>query len=472
MISCMSLTARSIAGGAFGAFVGAWIARAIFIWILDVSRPVEIGRARRVRARRRGDRRRRRARGGRQGLTASGVRDCAARCDARSRRSTSSPPRPTAATRSPSCSTATASTTDAMQRFAHWTNLSETTFVLPPTHPEADYRVRIFTPTLELPFAGHPTLGTCHAWLEAGGQARDGDRIVQECGAGLVPVRRTEDGLAFAAPPLMRAGPGRRATLVRNRRGCSRIDRDAIVDAAVGGQRAGLGRHAAGRRRGRARAAPRADRRPRHRRRRPAPAGRRTSAFELRAFFPEDGVTVEDPVTGSLNASRRAVAARAAAGATAPYVASQGTALGRAGRVHVTQRRRTAAIWVAGRDRHLRGRRGPALAPYARALPRLGGVSLQRGVDGAETPSGTSPSRGSTARTSCAAPSCAWHLGTGTLACPRCDAPVALGAAAAPPPTRSPARSARTAARVRDFLSLADAGAPRAGRRARDRAAP
>src|SRR4051812_2321978 len=94
-----------------------------------------------------------------------------------------------------------------MQRFAHWANLSETTFVLAPTTGEADYRVRIFTPNRELPFAGHPTLGTCHAWLEAGGTPRRPDAIVQECGAGLVEVRPTDAGLAFAAPPLLRSGP-------------------------------------------------------------------------------------------------------------------------------------------------------------------------------------------------------------------------------------------------------------------------
>ncbi len=94
---------------------------------------------------------------------------------------------------------------DEMQRFANWTNLSETTFIVPPTDPAADYRVRIFTTEVELPFAGHPTLGTCHAWLEAGGvPSRDG-LIVQECGIGLVTVRHAER-LAFAAPPLLRSG--------------------------------------------------------------------------------------------------------------------------------------------------------------------------------------------------------------------------------------------------------------------------
>src|SRR5207248_10698143 len=94
-----------------------------------------------------------------------------------------------------------------MQQFARWMNLSETTFVLPPSGAGADYRVRIFTPVAELPFAGHPTLGTCHAWLEAGGAPRSDAEIVQECAAGLVSIRRTPDGLGFAAPPLIRSGP-------------------------------------------------------------------------------------------------------------------------------------------------------------------------------------------------------------------------------------------------------------------------
>src|SRR3954469_9496077 len=120
--------------------------------------------------------------------------------------------------------------TGAMQRFARWTNLSETTFVVAPRHEEADYGVRIFTPTTELPFAGHPTLGTCHAWLEAGGSARREDAIVQECGAGLVPIRRTADGLAFAAPPLLRSGPVEE-TVVQHVAKVLGIARDEIVDA-------------------------------------------------------------------------------------------------------------------------------------------------------------------------------------------------------------------------------------------------
>src|SRR4051794_31720330 len=118
-----------------------------------------------------------------------------------------------------------------MQRFARWTNLSETTFVLPPTTSEADYRVRIFHPEAELPFAGHPTLGTCHAWLEAGGAPRNPGLVVQECGAGLVPVRREDGVLAFAAPPLVRSGPLDEADIGAIATGLD-IPRSSIVDAA------------------------------------------------------------------------------------------------------------------------------------------------------------------------------------------------------------------------------------------------
>jgi len=122
---------------------------------------------------------------------------------------------------------------ETMQRFAQWTNLSETTFLLPPSAPEADYRVRIFTPGEELPFAGHPTLGSCHAWLEDGGSPRsaDTDVVVQECAAGLVRVRRTAAGLAFAAPPLLRSGPVEE-TLRRHLADVLGIELDAVVDAA------------------------------------------------------------------------------------------------------------------------------------------------------------------------------------------------------------------------------------------------
>jgi PhzF family phenazine biosynthesis protein len=232
---------------------------------------------------------------------------------------------------------------EAMQRFAHWTNLSETTFVLSPSVAGADYRVRIFTPVAELPFAGHPTLGTCHAWLEAGGSPGSPDRIVQECEAGLVPIRRTPAGLGFGAPPLIRSGPVDEDELVHVA-GTLNLDREAIVAAewadngpgwvalllesaeAVLAVRPGLVDHDVGLVG-------------------PHPAGA-DAAFELRAFFPKDGATTEDPVTGSLNAS---VAGwlLGTGRAAAPYVAAQGTALGRAGRVHISVDD-DGGIWVAG----------------------------------------------------------------------------------------------------------------------------
>jgi PhzF family phenazine biosynthesis protein len=233
--------------------------------------------------------------------------------------------------------------TEEMQRFASWTNLSETTFVLPPSDPGADYRVRIFTPVAELPFAGHPTLGTCHAWLEAGGAPRAEGVTVQECEAGLVTVRQTEAGLAFAAPPLVRDGPVDESDL-EHVASLLRISRDEIVDAewadngpgwvaallasadAVLALRPGsvdLDVGVVG----------------------PHPAGS-PCAFELRAFFPKQGATAEDPVTGSLNASVAQWLLRTGR-ATAPYVASQGTALGRAGRVHVSTGE-DGAVWIGG----------------------------------------------------------------------------------------------------------------------------
>jgi PhzF family phenazine biosynthesis protein len=230
-----------------------------------------------------------------------------------------------------------------MQRFARWTNLSETTFVLPPSAPDADYHVRIFTPVAELPFAGHPTLGTCYAWLGSGGTPRQADVIVQECGAGLVPIRRTPDGLAFAAPPLLRSGPVEES-IVQDIAAALAIERGAIVDAAWADNGPGwvalmlesadavlalrptfidLDVGVVG----------------------PRPAGS-AEAFEVRAFFPKDGVLVEDPVTGSLNASL-AQWLLGTGRASAPYVARQGTALGRLGRVHVS-RDGDGAIWVGG----------------------------------------------------------------------------------------------------------------------------
>jgi PhzF family phenazine biosynthesis protein len=229
-----------------------------------------------------------------------------------------------------------------MQQFAHWTNLSETTFLLTATDPGADYRLRIFTPSTELPFAGHPTIGSAHAWLEAGGVPRDETELVQECGAGLLRVRRTER-LAFAAPPLLREGPvtdAERAHIMT----ALALSEDDVVDISWGDNGpgwvvvlmrdadavlsvrpdwssfGGLDIGVAG----------------------PYPPGSEC-AVEVRAFCPSIGV-VEDPVTGSLNAS----IGQWLAGDRLPtsYVASQGTALGRAGRVHVEKDGDT--VWVGG----------------------------------------------------------------------------------------------------------------------------
>jgi PhzF family phenazine biosynthesis protein len=229
-----------------------------------------------------------------------------------------------------------------MQLFARWTNLSETTFVLTPRASGADYLVRIFTPTTELPFAGHPTLGTCHAWLEAGGRPADPGAIVQECQAGLVTVRRAQAGLAFAAPPLRRGGPVEEPLTERVARALNiaRSDikdiawadngpgwiavllasaeavlavRPGVVDLDIGV--AGL-----------------------------YPSGS-PAALEVRAFSPKVS-SGEDPVTGSLNASLGQWLL-AAGRVTAPYVASQGTVLGRRGRVHVS-RDDDGQVWVGG----------------------------------------------------------------------------------------------------------------------------
>jgi PhzF family phenazine biosynthesis protein len=241
-----------------------------------------------------------------------------------------------------------------MQDFTHWTNLSEATFLLPPTQPGADYRVRIFCPGRELPFAGHPTLGSCHAWLEAGGQPR-GAHVVQECGVGLVKLKRDGDRLAFAAPPLRKAGPldeaevaliarglgvpradivahawcdngpNWRAVLLKSAEQVLALKPDAAIlaglDVGVVGPRGKVG-----------------------------VVGSRTAgddcAFEVRAFFPGNNGMAEDPVTGSLNA---ALAQWLIGAGLAPqrYIASQGTALGRAGRVHV-ERDARGETWIGG----------------------------------------------------------------------------------------------------------------------------
>ena len=235
-------------------------------------------------------------------------------------------------------------TSEEMQRFAAWTNLSETTFLLPSTRPDADYAVRIFDTTNELPFAGHPTLGTCHAWLEAGGRPRTETEIVQECPAGLIPIRPTPDGLAFRSPPVFRSGPVDEDDLVRIA-AALRIERGAILDAqwAANGPnwvavllgsadevlalRPGLvdlDLGVVG----------------------PYPPGS-PEAFEVRAFFQKDGQTAEDPVTGSLNG---AIAEWLAGSGrvTLPSVVSQGRVLGRRGRLHLSAGE-DGAVWVAGR---------------------------------------------------------------------------------------------------------------------------
>ncbi len=248
---------------------------------------------------------------------------------------------------------------DQMLQIARWTNLSETTFVLPPEDPEADYKVRIFTPAAELPFAGHPTIGTCHAWLEAGGQPATSGAVVQECGVGLVRLRHHNGRLGFAAPALIRSGPVDEQDLAQV---CEvlRVNRDKIVGAqwadngpgwlavelasaeevlalepdfgAVDAYDVGVvGPH-------------------------PVGVVGKVGAFgvssddvgvaiEVRAFFRAGGVAAEDPVTGSLNASL-AQWLLAEGKLTAPYIAAQGTAMGRAGRVYIDQDDND--IWVSG----------------------------------------------------------------------------------------------------------------------------
>ncbi len=261
---------------------------------------------------------------------------------------------------------------EAMQRFARWTNLSETTFLLPPTQPGADYRVRIFTPGGELPFAGHPTLGTCHSWLQAGGQPKDPGFIVQECQVGLVRIRR-EPGtqrLAFAAPALKRSAPspvvlaqvaaalGLASThilaaqlldngpvwlgllldspdtvlqLTPDHKTLARLDAKVGV-AALYPTDATPGLIARANREARAFS---------------ASAGPRDFSpdMEVRGFVAPVGVD-EDPVTGSLNASL-AQWLIADGHAPARYVASQGVCLGRAGQVHI-ERDAAGQVWVGG----------------------------------------------------------------------------------------------------------------------------
>lgn len=233
-----------------------------------------------------------------------------------------------------------------MKRVARWTNLSETTFVFPPTTTAADYRLRIFTPDGgELPFAGHPTLGSAHAWLEAGGVARTDGRIVQECAAGLIDVRRGGDELSFAAPPLLRTGdlddgylgaivaafgidradvvahqwvdngPGWAVVRLSTAQEVIALEPDlsVIPDGMVGA----IGAHPPG----------------------------SAFDFEMRTFCPREGIT-EDPVCGSMNASVGQWLTGIGA-VTGRYRVTQGTRLGRAGEITVTPEA-DGTIWVSG----------------------------------------------------------------------------------------------------------------------------
>ena len=230
-----------------------------------------------------------------------------------------------------------------MQQFARWTNLSETTFLLPPTNPAADYRVRFFTPTEELPFAGHPTLGSAYAWLIHGGTPRIESTIVQECKVGLIEVNRDAKLLSFAAPSLLRGGSVEEL-LVCEAATSLGIDRDAIIDSAwidngpgwlgiqlasaeqvlaIKPQKTNLTLGVIG----------------------AYPAGSRF-AYEVRAFYSSGGVTVEDPVTGSLNASL----AQWLIGAgrfVPPYMASRGKSMGHAGEIHVSMDE-LKQVWIGG----------------------------------------------------------------------------------------------------------------------------
>lgn len=226
-----------------------------------------------------------------------------------------------------------------MAAFANWTNLSETAFLLQPTDARADYRIRIFTPTEEFPFAGHPTLGACHAWLAAGGTPKSAE-IVQQCEIGLIRIRRKDDRLSFAAPPaaLEEIDEETRAQIAASLRvsptailATQRLTKSPGWTAALFASReevlalqpdfTAMGRLKIGV---------------------VAPAPRSEEDFEVRGFVPGIG---EDPVTGSLNAGL----ARWLIGtgrAPSRYVAAQGTAIGRAGRLYLEQE--GADIWVGG----------------------------------------------------------------------------------------------------------------------------
>ncbi|MDM0012241.1 PhzF family phenazine biosynthesis protein [Variovorax sp. J22P168] len=255
----------------------------------------------------------------------------------------------------------------AMQRFACWTNLSETTFLLPPTEPSADYCVRIFTPGGELPFAGHPTLGSCHAWLQAGGKPKAAGRIVQQSAVGLVAIRREGERLAFAAPPVRRIAPS--PTLLAKVAAALGLRAQQIVAAQLldnGPSWLGLllndadvvltlkPDHRALRELGQkvgvaglpsSDGSPQLIARSNREARAFARAGEPAADIEVRAFAAPIGVE-EDPVTGSFNAS---LAQWLIADGHLPerYVAAQGQTLGRAGRVHIS-RDAEGQVWVGG----------------------------------------------------------------------------------------------------------------------------
>ncbi|MDM0078194.1 PhzF family phenazine biosynthesis protein [Variovorax sp. J2P1-59] len=255
----------------------------------------------------------------------------------------------------------------AMQRFAKWTNLSETTFLLPPTEPSADYRVRIFTPGGELPFAGHPTLGSCHAWLQAGGKPKSGSHIVQQCAQGLVPIQREGERLVFAAPPLRRSAPS--PTLLAKVAAALGLKAQQIVAAQLLdngpvwlglllddadtvlalkpdhrmlrelGQKVGVAGIWS------TEDSPPLIVRSNREARAFARTGEAPAGIEVRVFAAPVGIE-EDPVTGSFNAS---LAQWLIADGQMPerYIAAQGQTLGRSGRVHVT-RDADGQVWVGG----------------------------------------------------------------------------------------------------------------------------
>ena len=256
-----------------------------------------------------------------------------------------------------------------MQDFAKWTNLSETTFLLPPTEPSADYRVRIFTPGGELPFAGHPTLGSCHAWLEAGGRPKASGRIVQQCAQGLVPIRHEGERLVFAAPPSRRSAPspsllakvagalGLRAQQIVAAQlldngpvwlGLLLADADTVLALKPDhrllkelGQKVGVAGIPARNEESDTPLISRSNREARAF----ARADAEDIGLEVRAFAAPVGIE-EDPVTGSLNAS---LAQWLIPEGHLPerYLAAQGQCLGRAGRVHVTHDAE-GQVWVGG----------------------------------------------------------------------------------------------------------------------------